>query len=400
MNKNTFSVLFFLVIIPAFSWGENRITISKIRFIVNGNISTWKGGNELPVNDINGSTEPGTLLRYFNYKPGDIVNEESLKKEVKKAGLRLKDSNLFYLSSISIIPPKKYPDKRTVVIKVNDGHRFVFGGGAIFGLAGLRNIDGNGDSAYLTLGLNKASVSYINQRLGYSNFFSTHSISYSNNFPDYSFQETDHLGSCSNAIGYRFTPDLSLSTKLKYHFKENKFDAVFRFGYSTKKEFSNVSRVGSNSWVNYTISLFDSSSKVESQIKFNYIYNTFSFDLKLGGGSEVYGKYNKKFNLYLNNYISIRSGYREGQLEAGEYFFSSLQINKSFPVVSFPPFFNLETSVFSFVDCGYFSSEIKDAYGAGISLYFQSPIFTSFDFSYGWNRNGEGRFIFVSKSFF
>lgn len=400
MNKNIISVLFFFVLIPVFSWGDNKVSISKIRFIVNGNILTWKVDCELPVNDVHGSTEPKTLLRYFNYKPGDFVNEKDLKREVNKAGLRLKDSNLFYLSSISIIPPKKYPNKRTIVIKVNDGHRFVFGGGAIFGLAGLRNINGRGDSAFITIGLNKANISYVNLSLGNSNFFSTHSVSYNNNFPDYSFQDTSHYGSFSTAIGYRITPDFNLSTKLRYHFNEDMFGLVFRVGYSDKKEFSNISSLGFYTWGNYSISLMDTSSKVESQIKFNYQHNSFSFNLRFGGGSEVYGDYYKKFNLYLNNHISIRSGYSEEQLETEEYLFSSVQINKSFPVVSLPPFFNLETSAFSFADCGFFTGEIYEAYGAGISLYFQSPIFTSFDFSYGWNRNGKGRFIFVSKSFF
>lgn len=392
-------VLLILLFSSGLLWGNEDITLEKIRFVVNGEKINWKNGEDIPYNEVIGGSQPYMLMNFFKFRPGDVLTEEKLNKEIEKCGLRLDDSNLFYLSSVTVVPPRKYPDKRTVVIKVNDGYRYIWGGGSIYGFAGKRNIEGKGDSATIALGLNRAGVYYHDQSIGETQVYSDYLFIYNNDLPEKDFDKMSHAGMFEYKLGYRFTPDFSLFTGFKYYMEDSKTDVDLGFNLQNKLKFYNGNILRSELWSGYTYRLFESSSFMESEIRNKYSVGQISLNFNIAGGREIVSSKEHPFDLTDPSRNNIRSDYNLSELEGDSYFFTGIQIDKSFNMITFPPIFNIVPIISLFADVAYISSEIRDAYGPAISLYCDSPIFTSFDFSYGWNRYGEGRFTFNVSSY-
>jgi hypothetical protein len=65
----------------------------------------------------------------------------------------------------------------------------------------------------------------------------------------------------------------------------------------------------------------------------------------------------------------------------------------------------VELFLFPFIDLAFYSTgpgadTAAEAYGAAARLYFAAPVFAWFHFSYGWDREGRGRFVFSGSAGF
>jgi hemolysin activation/secretion protein len=114
------------------------------------------------------------------------------------------------------------------------------------------------------------------------------------------------------------------------------------------------------------------------------------------------------FNLYDTEDRSIRSGYSYHELNGESFFLINFEYRFTFPRIFIPPFFDTGIQLFIFSDIGWveehgegmFSGVMKDAYGGGLRLLFENPVFAYFTFAYGVNRRGRGRFVFTGTAGF
>lgn len=323
---------------------SETIFINKIKFSINDELYIWK--DDLPASQKPGETSPEFLQAFISIQPGDELTLEKLDRVIESATLRLKESNLFYSISISIIPPRKYPNKRTILISVTDGFVYRFGGGKSYGFFGSYNFMGMGDQFTLFGGLNKVALNYKSSpRL---NRFRWGSFNEYN--PEESQFETHQY------VGYQPHPDLWFSSGLKWDTEE--FWRV-----SLKEYFKKSWYVGGDTLlalkINNELLLWEDSE----------LLSDLSLSSSFSNNLEFYNKvfYNSKF-----------------------YGVSKLYYN--YPRLIFPPMFNIQISNFIFINAQLSQNRVDDLYGIGLRIYFDVPIFTTFTFTYGWRITGEGVF--------
>ncbi|HEY1405849.1 MAG TPA: hypothetical protein VF857_04510, partial [Spirochaetota bacterium] len=134
-----------------------------------------------------------------------------------------------------------------------------------------------------------------------------------------------------------------------------------------------------------------------------------SLNVKIASGMTA-GKtaFYDRFDLYTTEDESVRSGYSARELIARNYAIMNAEIRFRIFNTIVPPQFSLRCTGFLFTDQAYLSSRrndmfdksIKDAYGAGVRLLFDNPVFAYFSFSYGFNRRKEGRYVFAGTAGF
>jgi hypothetical protein len=100
----------------------------------------------------------------------------------------------------------------------------------------------------------------------------------------------------------------------------------------------------------------------------------------------------------------VRSGWDREDLYADRFAFGSFELRLRPLILPLGGIFRLSVSPFGFVDFAYSGRDgalaAYDAYGAGLRLGFENPIFAYFTFAYGWNRDGSGRFTMTGSAGF
>ncbi len=134
-----------------------------------------------------------------------------------------------------------------------------------------------------------------------------------------------------------------------------------------------------------------------------------SADIQVSGGGAVSAlPYLDKFDLYNTEDLSIRSDQNLRDLLVEEFLLINFEYRFSLLKFFIPPIFNIGIKGFLFTDLGWaaeynrilFEEPLRDAYGAGLRIVLDNPVFASFSFSYGINRYGKGRFVFAVTSGF
>lgn len=350
------------------------ITIYKIKFIINDEIYTWIQGEEIPINSTLGNTEPKVLLTYFSWICGDIVDAQDLESELSRTQIRLEESNLFYGVSVSVIPPRKYPNRRTVIIKVTDGFRMRFGGGNAYGMFGIENFKGTGISFIGKAGYKILEFDYSDSTPFKNDIF--WGINFGYYFDSFENRVNPYLG-------IRLTPDLSILIGTK----------LFDKSIYSQLQFYNTTTFDSLFLLKISfLGFFDSKLKIYGYSKVKLYWKDINLGLRVAAGDR--GLSSNLFDNYFDPYNSIRSGYSLSELTSKQYIIFKGQLRYSFPDFFIPPLFNVNTSLFIYSDLGLVDGSFRDAYGGGGSIYFDSPVFTGFTFCYGFNGEGIGRFIF------
>lgn len=386
---------------------NTTVLVSKIKFIINDEIFVWKEGEIIPDNPTIDGSQPLYISTFFKYKPGDEVTITKLEKEVVHSAYRLINSGLFYNPSVSIVPPRLYPDKRTIIIQVTDGFRMRFGGGEAFGHLGVINLGGNGHSVSGTAGLNINEVRYRNDTSLPGNFFWGMKLGYYNTLLNDYYSNLSHTSVLGGSLGYRFTPDLHLSIGLSMSYfipgdrVENELILYSIEPLVEYKSFTKISenlniKMGIKSALEITPLSGDVSLSIENTAFINSdIAEILGFKVKVSNGLRGRDNSGRIFNLYNDPSRAIRSGYSVKELHTAEYKLINTEIALKFPRAVIPPIFNIDTSLFIFNDLGLINKEIYDATGIGTAIYFDNPVFTGFVFTYGWTRTGNGRFLFT-----
>lgn len=395
--------------------GKEKITVSKIRVYLDDVELT----EEL---DGNTSVSLSTVLSFTKLKAGKKISLAALDYECTQTKYRLLESGLFYSAAVEVVPPRKNPEKRTIIISVTTGFLGRFGGGPIYGVIGKAAVGGNRNLLLGLIGWNVNGVKYLDE-----NSFGVPLIlgsTVTTDVPACFTKENKSVNFDGRfTAGYFITPDLSISvdTILNLNTKEGFGKELFVVSPSIYSKHYLSSKIYTTFEMRGVYRPVVSSKDFNGELCGTVNYSPFqrlnvaalvSGGCRFGNNSE----FDQIFahDLFINHSSvsenaalskrALRSGYSADELIYKDYVLTSLEarwkafdftILNTFPCVIRP---------FVFTDLVYgqnISAEenawkFKDAYGVGIQLNFDSPVFAYFNFSYGWNHLGKGKFCFYT----
>lgn len=423
-----FSKYFFLLMflcISCFAFGTEFYTISKIRILIGDAEYLWtKDADIEQVSEIESYMSPGTVISYTLLFPGKVITQKDLDEEVLRTQMRLADCGLFYTASVQIVPPRKNPMERTIIISVTEGFLQRFSGGNAYGMYGLEGLGGKRSSVYAYAGWNLWGLSYAHENLFNKGIITAASFASYDLLPSLFFENTIHKMQGALHLGKYLTPDIGITiysrilfTPLMSSFKETYFslgpvirvhrDEFLPFDFSLNMETSALWFMNQRSYQ------IESSWAVHKDFAKDYFAEK-NLGQKLTLAASLSGGYENKtapvaiaFNLYSTDDRSVRSGYDKEELLCTSYALFSTELR--FSIISFkiPPAFSCIPQAFIFTDIAFLetrnvpgSYNFRDAFGGGLRFLLDNPIFVYFTFSCGWNHEGEPRFVFSATGGF
>ncbi|MDC7127232.1 MAG: hypothetical protein PQJ46_16840 [Spirochaetales bacterium] len=160
LQKKTAAVILITILASASIFAENnKVTISRIKLEIDNARYTWD--ESFPEDKEDVRISPKAVFSFTELKPGIEISEQKLEKKVKIFETRLNESGLFYTASVNIIPPKRNPQKRTIVVKVMTGFFLRFGGGNAYGYLGNMVTGGRRAEWGITAGANFAGINFV-----------------------------------------------------------------------------------------------------------------------------------------------------------------------------------------------------------------------------------------------
>ncbi|HBG36483.1 MAG: POTRA domain-containing protein [Spirochaetota bacterium] len=422
-KKIAFVCVFILFTVFIFS---ETFTISKIRIIIQNAEYVWdeERGLEL-ISEGPSYISPYTIMTYSNLVPGKKMNQKMLEQEISRTQLRLQDSGLFYSVSVHIVPPRKNPHLRTIVITVSEGFLHRFSAGNAYGMYGLEGLGGERASVRVYAGWNLFSLKYTHENIGNKNYIIGLSATSKDFFPSMLDKgKQNSVSAYSLEIGKYLTSDIAVLLFSNFSFLnciENFSDTYIHYGplirvhryeyfpfrFSWEMEtaafwYMNQNSLKMESSWNFSKALFShffESNKREQSLIFSNL-------LSFGYGSETIDSF-MAFDLFDTADKSVRSGYKKDTLLCSAYFLFSSELRWNFLSLKIPPAFVCINQIFIYSDFAVLKNiENKnelfcaDAFGAGFRLLFDNPIFAYFTFSGGANHKGELRFVFSATAGF
>lgn len=110
--------------------------------------------------------QPSAVFSWTALQPGREMTLAEFEREVLRTERRLVDTGLFYSVSVHVVPPRRKPLERTVVITVSDGFPYRYSGGNAFIMFGRKALGGNRASVYVYAGWNLFGVEAVHENLG------------------------------------------------------------------------------------------------------------------------------------------------------------------------------------------------------------------------------------------
>ncbi|HOE09249.1 MAG TPA: POTRA domain-containing protein [Treponemataceae bacterium] len=420
LSKRTLSiaVLFFLLL-PFFS--EETVSVSKIRIIIEDAEYSWeKGGSIIPAGEETSYISPHTVISYTSLKPGNLYSLKQLDEETARTQIRLTNSGLFYTASVQIVPPRKNPQERTIVITVKEGFYQRFSGGNAYGMYGREGLGGSRSGIYAYAGWNRLGVSYAHENLFNNGTILAASFASYNFFPSL-LMETEYNHSIASSLhfGKYITPDIGVTlfsrilfTSLMSSFSEAHFSLgpvirLYRyefwpFSFSWNMETSALWYMNQNSYTAQTSWSFHKNFAEQYFIdKGRDQKLTLAFLLSAGFENSTAPE-SLAFNLYSTVDRSVRSGYSEEEVSGISYALFSTELRFNVFSLRIPPAFTCVPQIFLYTDIAFIEQKgsdglysFRDAFGGGIRLLLDNPIFAYFTFAYGLNHEGSSRFVFA-----
>ena len=407
----TFFVLFFLIFNTGllFSNSSDKITVSKIRVF----LDDFELTNDDELNpSIQNSFDLQTILSFTNLKSGKEMSLTAFEKEVIQTQLRLLNSGYFYEARVEIVPPRKNPEKRSVVISVTTGFLQRFGGGGIYAVYGRVGLGGNRCQLIGFAGYNLNGIEFLNE-----NCFNTNLIfgaALSTNAPACFVSEILPEINGKIKLGTFINSDFRFCTDFCVNFNFAKSKAPVQKTLCISPYFAFDKYLSGKIFTTNEIRLYwkpFTSLTMEAVQTLNFqISQKFDFAVLLCGGKTILENKNSLFNLSSNNTTvssnagfsnrCIRGDYEDSELMAKDYILFSSELRFTAAKFIIPPIFPCEIVPFIFTDIAYSENGEQDGFGLGVQLNFACPIFAYFNFMYGINHCGKGKFFFSAKKSF
>jgi len=408
------------------------IRVAKIRFEIGEHLGEWTE-EAFPEESPTG-TKAATIASFLDFAPGSVLTEEELDARCRASRLRLLDSGFFFDAQITVIPPSRYPERRTVLVSVREGFTWRFGGGDGFALVGQDNAAGKRRSWRAILGWKADALSWRDElAFGLPLVLGAEAGWASEGQAD--FVETRRFFGGAE-IGYRPHPELTVFAALDaslYGYAGGSGLGLFpgsaealesgplldlaaglisrskRQNGSLKSRLETDNRAG--------LSFLDGRGYSRAEGRAVLALGAGRFEAALLGAyglnagallGSAYGAGNPPFPLLYDLYAtpdrSLRSGYAHAELMADAFAFGSLELRWKALSIPFSQLVVMGLSPFAFADLARAtrdgSARNFEAFGAGIRVGLDNPVFAFFTFAYGWNLSGSGRFTMTGSAGF
>lgn len=399
-----------------------KMTISKVKVFLDEDEITAESEKAQADGQTNGKIRYSTIMSYTKFRENKKFSEKQLQKEAESTRLRLMDSGLFYSAEVEAQESRKNPGTMVIYISVRTGFLLRFGGGNAYGFFGRAALGGRRNNLTGYLGYNKSGASYLDENtFGLPLIFGASAFT---NLPQSLAQKKPLTFDTLVKAGVFMTPDLKFGADLKTLFtvKETPF-AAFTISpflchtnwFSEKLVMKSELRL-----YNYFSDDYEGSSS-EAAVNLDYTpFKKITLAGLLSGGAVIYQNVDQaacvKINLEKTALTlcdelglanrGIRSGYTKEELSTDCYGLFSAEIRwkaysctmaKTFPLDIIPYLFTDLALAKNFEDNG---QAFLDAYGTGLLISFDCPVFAYFNFSYGLNHEGKGRFTFAAMQSF
>lgn len=450
MKKIVISLLLALIGVTLYARGKNlqfqpgtdllensisEITISRVRVFLDDVEITSSGAGELDEMKDGTSTPAisvGSVLSFTKFKAGKKMTLKALEKEVQQTQLRLMNSGYFYNATVEIVPPRKNPERRTIIINVTTGFLNRFGGGGIYALFGKVALGGKRNQLIGIAGWNVNGASYIDENLfglpliAGASAYTNAPACFSSKGSGISFNGTATLGGFITP-DLRFCVDALALYNTKSGFIQNDFIVspylFAQFFVNSKMTTTTEARL----YCKPAISTTDFNGELcqtfnySPVAKLNFAALVCS-GVRFGNKTEVNENFTHDLSLEHNavssnsgmNKRCIRSGYDVDELLLKNYVMASFEarwkaadfvIAGTFPC-NIRPFIFADVAVGQYSESGEAGGQFSrtssdldflDAYGLGIQFNFDCPVFAYFNFAYGFNHLGKGKFSFYTR---
>jgi hypothetical protein len=398
----------------------SSVVLSRIKFRVNGESYSWDGTSPLPETPA-GQTNLDVLLSYTSLQPGAAYTPSTIERRVEDWRLRLEDTGVFYRADVSIVPPNRYPERRTVLVTVDDGFRQAYGGGSIFAYWALRNIAGTGKSLETSLGLNVAEVSLYDRALVGRRVSGQARVGYDN--WGVVFDETRfHRYSAGASIGYRITPGVTSLAGFDVYLQRFPGDVGAEWSTNGRTDirpnlgfaFRDIAQpepslrviVSGDTLVGTVVPLtgVDDPTVVTSAnlgmttaFSLTHIQAVGALAWAQRGVPNLF-----ETDLSLGERAIVRSGWDPELLRSETFVWLSLELGRDLASLgrAFPaivrPFLFTDHAILHDLDYDTTSGPRRhvDAYGGGVKLVFDNPVNATFALTAGINNEGDHRIVF------
>lgn len=409
---------------------KDRITVKRVKIVVDDHRYVWEDKKRVPARHADGITEPATIISHLAFAPGDQMTPEALERAVRRAQGRLLATNDYYSVSAVVLPPRKSPETRTVLIRLQEGFTYHFGGGYAYGFFGKDNLRGRRQYFAAAVGYNLTGATFVNESVADTPLILGAECFYTNSGPAPAEITEFHRVDTRIRTGLRFHPDWVIGLDVASLFVNHTtvpagLDADY-FGDARRAELllspsltyqfaADNEPISSGVRITARLDLY---LPVSGGVRAAYLLQAVgkktlakghSLNLQLSHGRAFAPQpYMEKFDIYSGNDFAIRSGQDQFGLMAEQIAMANFEYRIHFVGFFIPPFFDVDIDGFVFADAGWaaahdeplFGGGLLDAFGAGLRLNLNSPVFTYFSFSYGWSHQGSGRFVFTGTAGF
>jgi hypothetical protein len=403
------------------------VRVSNVRLFIDDAEYEWtRSGLVRTTDDETGGDEaaitlkPETIVSFLSFHPEQRSTIGRLEQRCIDSEKRLQDSGYVYEVSILIIPPRRNPEERTVVVEARSGYVWRYGGGNAWGMVGKEGLRGERAAVWGYFGWNRNGLTYLHSRVGGLPLALGGQFYYygPGDYTSKRFDGIENRFECIATAGWHIVPDLFTGIDIGesgFGFSDRGLFSVQPFvSYQKYLNFGTHSSAGANARVFWYPLM--GMSNYEGSI-YTHIGITKKLTLAVTGGGGYSGPYQPRgfdnrpqktlFELYYAEDRSIRSGYTPDELTAPHYLFGSAEFR--FNIVTFNIAHTVDCTIqgYSFSDLGGIydaggasQKNFVDAYGGGVRVLFDNPVFAYFTFAYGFNHEGKGRFSFCATAGF
>jgi hypothetical protein len=408
-------ILILLVSRAALADGKEYIRIARIRVIIDGTEYEWTEEGIFPQNE-DGETvvlKPETIVSFISVRPDLRLNVDQLESRCRDTERRIRDSGYVYEATVTIVPPRRNPAERTVVVEVLSGFFWRYGGGNAWAMIGKTGLGGERAELRLYAGYNRSGLRYLHSRVG--------GLPLALGGQFYYYGPGVYQGKNYGGTGNRFEAIATTGWYPHPDFFAGIDTAQSGFGLSEAGLFSVQPFFSWYKYLNFGVKsdggingrvfwyplLNNSKYEVHAYIHIG-ISDRFTTAMSGGGGyspNEIPEA--ALFDLYYTEDRSVRGGYTAAELRGKSYALGSAELRYDVLRFTFAAIFNCTIQGYAFADIGNLDggtearqNPLVDAFGGGIRVLFDNPVFAYFSFSYGLNHEGKGRFVFTGTAGF
>lgn len=421
IRLSRFCVLLFVLGLVSPLFAENGITVSKVKIIIQKSEYLWSLTGDLEqVSECDSYISPHTVISYSSIYPGKTMSIKAFECEIARTQLRLKESGLFYSVMVQVVPPRKNPELRTVVITLTEGFFHRFSGGNAYGMYGKEALGGERAGITGFAGWNFFGIEYHHENLFERNYIFTGKVLNHDLLPAlFNKDDSTPMTEFSLFTGNYITPNTAigfLSGVWAEHKSTKSFSDTFMYVGPCIK----VSRLEFvpfdfywNMKSSYSWFVTQSSYKVQTNWAVHKDFAQLELAVLASAGYQNNTDEDSlAFDLYTvgdlsANEVCVRSGYERSDLLALRYALFSSELRFDILSIKIPPAFTCIPQVFIFADFALLTPTIDsslersaNAFGGGLRLQFANPIFAYFTFCGGFNNEGNGRFVFSATKGF